>query len=246
MKNTSLPIGFEKLKTEKPYINLGKLPEGEHKFRIVSRPIAGWIDWMDRKPCRFRPEDKPKSSFDPEKQVKPFWAMHVWDYSREGLFVMEVTQKGIQKSLESYAINEDWGDLTSYDIKIKKEGSGIETEYTVIPVPHKPLPKNAQEAVEGSKIRLEALYEGKDPWADLEPSGEELDHKHLSKEQWDKLISFLSQLESEKIEEFICKRAGIQSVNDLPQDKFEGVIAYLEKQVEIKNSKGGERDSGAA
>lgn len=241
MKNLSLPAGFEKLKSEKPYINLGKLPEGEHKFRIVGRPIAGWIDWMDRKPCRFRPEDKPKSSFDPAKPVKPFWAMHVWDYNREGLFIMEVTQNGIRKSLEEYATNEDWGDLTSYDIKIKKEGSGIETEYTVIPVPHKPLPKNAQEALETSKIRLEALYEGKDPWKDLEAS-EEPASKYLSLEQWESMNVLLKQLEAEKLEDFICKRAGIEHVRELPQDKYEGVMEYLEKQVAIKNSKGGSRE----
>lgn len=232
MKNTSLPVGFEKLKTEKPYINLGKLPEGEHKFRIVDRPIAGWIDWMDRKPCRFKPEDKPKSSFDPSKPVKPFWAMHVWDYAREGLFVMEVTQNGIRKSLEDYATNEDWGDLTSFDIKIKKEGSGIDTKYTVIPIPHKPLPKNIQEAVKGCKIRLEALYDGKDPWNDLEES-EHLE-KSLTSSQVSHLHDLLNQLEREKIEEFVCKRASIASIEELDPDKFDGVVDYLNKQIEIK------------
>ncbi len=52
-----LPIGFEKLRTEKPYINISKLTEGEHRYRIVGRPIAGWVDWKDKKPYRFKPEN---------------------------------------------------------------------------------------------------------------------------------------------------------------------------------------------
>lgn len=233
MKNTSLPIGFEKLRTEKPYINLGKLPEGEHRFRIVDRPIAGWIDWMENKPCRFRPEDKPRSSFDPNRPVKAFWAMHVWDYARDGLYIMEITQNGIRKALESYAINEDWGDLTSFDIKIKKEGTGIETEYTVIPVPHKPLSDKIKEAIVEKKIRLEALYEGKDPWNDLEP---EEKVPGLSEDQIKQIKDLLLTFGDENLEKFICHRASVERVEDLPPEKFNGVIEYLNQN--IKNQKG--------
>lgn len=168
MSNNSLPFGFDQLKTEKPYINLGKLSEGEHKFRIVQRPIAGWIDWLDRKPHRFRPENKPKTPFDPARPVKPFWAVHVWDYQKEGLFVMEITQNGIRRALEMLALNEDWGDLTSFDFKIKKEGVGIDTSYSVIPIPPRPISEAIKKELQRTKIRLEALYEGKDPWSDLD------------------------------------------------------------------------------
>lgn len=233
MKNSNLPMGFEKLRPPSAYVNLGKLPEGEFKFRIVGRPIAGWLDWKDKKPYRFRPDEKPASSFDPDKPIKSFWAMHVWDYTKGDLCIMEVTQNSIKKALEEYAMSEDWGDLTSYDIKIKKEGSGIETKYSVMPVPHKALPKDIQEAVKGSKIRLEALYEGKDPWTDLEgPVGAS---DELSEDQCAWLDSLIDQLEDPSIKGFICKRAAIESIYDLPQEKFDGVIEYLEKQIAIKN-----------
>lgn len=169
MKNNSLPAGYEKIKDEKPYLRLTKLAQGEYRFRIVERPIAGWIDWIDKKPHRFRPENKPASPFDPERKIRGFWVLHVWDYLQEGLYVMEITQIGIIKALENYATSEDWGDLTSYDFKIKKEGTGMDTEYTVIPVPHKALSDKIKKVVESTKIRLEALYEGGDPWRDLEP-----------------------------------------------------------------------------
>jgi hypothetical protein len=236
MKNfNSLPSGYEKLKTEKPYINLGKLPEGEHRFRIVSRPIAGWIDWKDRKPYRFTPENKPATSFDPEKPMKAFWAMYVWDYAKEALFIMEITQSGIRKSLENYAMNEDWGDLTSYDIKIKKEGSGMETKYDVIPVPPKPLSKAIKEIVAATPIRLEALYEGKDPWIDLEPSEARVnDPEELSEEQMAKLDAAILEIDDENVEKFICKRAQVDSIYGIPKAKFDGVMEYLQKQLKEK------------
>ena len=65
------------------------------------------------------------------------------------------------------------GDLTNYDFKgVKKTGSGMETNYSVIPIPPESLSETIKEALECSKVRLEALYEGKDPWTDLEaPEG---------------------------------------------------------------------------
>lgn len=161
-----LPEGFETLQAPKSYINLSKLPEGEFKYRIVQRPIAGWIDWLDKKPCRYRPDEKPAKSFDPEKPMKAFWSCYVWDYAQEGLFIMEVSQMGVIKALTDLGRNEDWGDFTDYDIKIKKEGSGKETKYSVMPCPHKPLGKHIEMAIAERPVNLDALYEGGDPWND--------------------------------------------------------------------------------
>lgn len=159
-----LPLGYEELQTSNNYISLSKLPEGEHRFRIVQRPIAGWVDWKEKKPYRYRPNARPSSSFDPEKPMKPFWACYVWDYSRDGLFMVEVTQSSILKALTQYAKDEEWGDFTTYDIKIIKEGSGMETKYHVSPVPHKPMRDDILKALKATPINLEALYDGKDPW----------------------------------------------------------------------------------
>ena len=163
-----LPKGDENLKTGKAYLKLSQLKDGENKLRLVQQPIAGWIDWNEKKPVRSRPENKPKKSFDPAKPFKAFWACYVWDYSQEGLYVMEITQGGVLNDLRTFAKDEDWGDLTGYDIKITKKGSGIETKYTLTPLPHKPMPLPAAEALKYSPVRLEALYDGGDPWTDLE------------------------------------------------------------------------------
>lgn len=162
-----LPDGFEELKMDKSYINISKLPEGEHKMRIVMRPIAGWVDWKDKKPFRYRPNEKPSSSFDLEKPIKPFWACYVWDYSKEALFIMEIVQMSLLKGLTNLGKDPDWGDFTTYDIKIKKEGNGQTSKYFINPVPHKKMSDKIKQALADRPVCLEALYAGKDPWTDF-------------------------------------------------------------------------------
>lgn len=225
----SLPLGFEKLKTEKPYVNISKLAEGEHRFRIVQRPIAGWIDWKDKKPHRYKPENKPVKSFNPEEPMRPFWAMHVWDYAKEGLYVMEITQNGIRKALENLAMNEEWGDLTSFDFKIKKEGIGKESKYSVIPIPPKPLSSKIKEAIKDTKIRLEALYEGKDPWNDLE---EEIESKaSLTDEQIAKIDSLLSEIDDLEYLQKLNDWLEVEVIYEMNPKHFNTTVNSLEKKI---------------
>lgn len=164
MKYDFLPLGFEELETKKAYTRLSQFRDGENRIRIVMRPIAGWLDWNGNKPVRTRPNEKPKASVNPDKPLKAFWTMYIWDYQLEKLFVLEITQGGVLKALTTLAKDQDWGDLTGYDLKIKKEGSGKDTRYTVTPLPHKDLAPNVLESLKASPVYLEALYEGKDPW----------------------------------------------------------------------------------
>lgn len=166
-----LPDGYESLKIEKPYWKMSQMKEGDNRLRIVSKPIAGWIDWKDGKPLRYRPGKQPSKSVDAAKPMRPFWCMHVWDYAREGLFILEMTQNSILKTLESLAKDPDWGDFVDYDIKIKKLGAGKDTKYSVTPLPHKTFSEAIQKAMKETPIRLEALYDGGDPWKDLDPTG---------------------------------------------------------------------------
>jgi hypothetical protein len=159
-----LPDGFESLRTERPYWKMSQMQEGDNKIRIVQRPIAGWVDWIDNKPLRTRPEDKPTKSYDPDKPMKAFWACYVWDYSRRGLFILEITQASIIKALMGFGKDEDWGDFTKYDLKIKKEGTGKETRYSITPLPHKEFQQEITEALKKAPVKLENLYSNGDPW----------------------------------------------------------------------------------
>lgn len=237
MLNNSLPIGYENLKTEKNYIKISKLSDGEHKFRIVSRPIAGWIDWLDKKPFRYRPSEKPKDSFDPTKKVKFFWTLYVWDYQQEDLYIMEITQIGIIRALENYALNEDWGDLTTFDFKIKKEGSGMDTEYTVIPVPHKPLSDKISKELSSKKVRLEALYEGKDPWSDLDLSSELFGNSgELTEKQLQKLNKLINELDDQEYVSTLEDFMNVASLDCILSKEYERTLRCLEEKIKERNN----------
>jgi hypothetical protein len=158
-----LPEGFDKIKTTRPYWKMSEMKDGDNKFRIVCRPIAGWVDWEGTKPIRYLPENKP-TPVNADKPAKPFWSCYVWDYAREGLYILEITQSTILKALVNYAQDEDWGDFTKYDFKLRKEGSGKDSKYFLSPLPHKEMNEKIRKALEAAPVRLEALYEGRDPW----------------------------------------------------------------------------------
>lgn len=153
--------------------NYMKLQEGENRIRILSKPILGWEDWEDKKPVRYRLNEKPAKSIDPKKPVKHFWAFIVFNCNAEEIQIMQVTQATIRKSLEALCKDKDWGDPYFYDIKINKSGEGVDTEYTVNPVPHKPVDPYIVKCFNEKKCNLEALFMNADPfsseWKDYTP-----------------------------------------------------------------------------
>lgn len=159
-----LPDDYEAPKpTNQLYL---KLQDGENRIRILSRPIVGWEDWNEeRKPVRYKMNEKPAKPFDASKPMKHFWAFIVWNCNESQIQIMHITQATIRSCLESLSKDSDWGSPFEYDIKINKKGEKMETEYTVNPVPHKPVSQEILKAFKDRPIQLEALYEGLDPFA---------------------------------------------------------------------------------
>ena len=48
---------------------------------------------------------------------------------------------------------------------VTKEGDKLETKYTVMPSPQKPLDEGIQQLYKDMKINLDALYDGADPFS---------------------------------------------------------------------------------
>lgn len=161
-KPAFLPEGYEAPKSNGGYM---KLQEGENRIRILSQPIIGWEDWKDNKPIRYRMADKPVKSVDPRKAVRHFWAFIVWNYSEQQIQVLHLTQSGIRSAIEALCKDSDWGAPYTYDLKIVKNGKGMETEYVVNPVPHKPISKEIKDAFMDKPCNLEALFDNLDPFA---------------------------------------------------------------------------------
>ena len=169
MADNALPDNYEVPQKSGNYM---KLLDGENKFRFLTPAILGWETWQDlpdgsRKPIR-QPLDKPFDVSQVEdgdpRNIKHFWAMVVWNYKEEKVQILEITQKGIQKSLRALEKSKDWGSLLGYDILVTKEGQKLETEYHVNPVPPKALSKDITEAFEATDIELEKLFKGEDPF----------------------------------------------------------------------------------
>lgn len=156
-----LPTDYQAPKTSNHYM---KFVEGENKFRILSAPVLGWEDWNDKKPVRYRLDQKPAKSIDPKKPVKHFWAMIIWNYTAEEIQVLHVTQASIRKAIEALCSDADWGAPYFYDIKVVKSGENLETEYTVNPLPHKPLPPHIKDLFNERRCNLDALFTNDDPF----------------------------------------------------------------------------------
>lgn len=161
MSNDFLPQEYDVPVSASGYM---KLQNGENRFRILSKPIIGWLDWKDKKPLRFRINEKPAKPVDPEKKIKHFWAFVVWDYADSKLKILEITQSTIQSAIQALSKDADWGTPFAYDIKIIRTGDNLETKYAVNPVPHKSAPAEAKEAYLSTPVDLEALFAGEDPF----------------------------------------------------------------------------------
>jgi len=159
MGNDFLPQGYEPPVSGSRYM---KFEEGSNKFRVMSSAIVGWEDWDNKTPVRTK--EKPEYSIDPARPVKHFWAFVVWNYQIEEIQILEITQAGIQKAIRGFVENADWGDPKEYDIIVSRIGKGLETEYSVMPAPHKPVPEKAKEMYGEQKIDLNKLYENGDPF----------------------------------------------------------------------------------
>lgn len=148
-----------------------KWQQGDNRFRIMGKPIVGWEWWIDiedgkRKPIRVHKEDQINISEVPEPdKVKHFWAMVVWDYESKGFKILEITQKGIQKTITNLSRDKDWGSPFDYDIVVNKTGEKMETEYQTTPKPKKVLDETILKAYKALQVNLEALYDGEDPFA---------------------------------------------------------------------------------
>lgn len=153
-----LPPNYEAPKTEGNYF---KFKKGSNTFRILSPAIVGYEYWnKDNKPVRsVEPWEERPEDMKADGTVKYFMAFVVWNYDAKKAQILEITQKTIREAIEGLAMNKKWGDPSKYDIVVEAKGDGLEREYSVLPEPHSEAPK-----VDISKINLEALFSGADPF----------------------------------------------------------------------------------
>lgn len=165
-KDEFLPSDYEIPDSSTGYM---KFEEGENRFRVLSSAIIGWESWVkdkegNRRPKRWRMEEQiPAEEIGDDP--KHFWAFVVWNYKTERVQILEITQKGIMRSIKALTKNEKWGDPKNYDIVVTRTGKTMQdTEYQVTPDPKEDLDKGIKKFYEDLEIDLEALYRGEDPF----------------------------------------------------------------------------------
>ncbi len=226
-----------------------KLQDGENKFRILSQPILGWEDWHEKKPIRFRFDDKPTKPFDPKKPVKHFWSMIVWNHTEEEIQILHLTQASIRASIEALCNDSDWGAPYFYDLKIIRKGEGLETEYMVNPLPHKKLSPHIIERFHERPINLDAMFDNQDPFSkenhvftdgifseeDLSSSVGSIKNSSISDIEVEDLMNILDECQigyKEWVLNSLKKVHKVNSVDELSQDVYQQIRSAAMKNME--------------
>ena len=180
--NDFLPKGYETPEIPSHYM---ELEEGQNTFRILSRAIVGYEWWVDgengRKPVRVRTADEVpeevKNAVENRARAKHFWAFTVYNYQTKSIQVLEIKQQTIMRAIEAFLKNPKWGNPQRYDLIIEKVKTGSrdwDVEYSVIPEPPTQLDAGIAELAKMVPVRLEAMYEGEDPFAVTDEAGEKV------------------------------------------------------------------------
>ena len=91
----------------------------------------------------------------------------MWNYEADEVQLCEISQKSLIKAFDEIANTEEYDDFDAIDFTIAKEGSGLETRYTLTPLPVK---KDAKEKLEQAwnvaknTISMEKYIAGEPPF----------------------------------------------------------------------------------
>lgn len=140
------------------YLNPGKIAAGSSvRFCLLSdEPLEMYELWGEgpdgkAKPFRFASEPSPddialslgefsrrtnREGTGPEP-IKFCLALPVYNFEASQVQVLQLSQKSIIRELDSISQMSDYEDITSIDFILGKEGSGLNTEYKLTPVPRK-------------------------------------------------------------------------------------------------------------
>lgn len=161
---TFLKKGYKLPEQESSYM---RLEEGDNTFRVLSSAITGWEWWVEvegkRKPMRVKSQKEVPVE---HAEAKHFWSFVVFNRNKEQVQILELTQRTIMTAIERLVANEKWGDPKEYDINVSRSGKELDTSYTTMPEPKEELDEGVVQMYKDMDIKLEALFEGKDPFKD--------------------------------------------------------------------------------
>ena len=145
-----------------------KIEEGnQNRVRIIcDKPLVGHVQWtQDKKPVRWRLGDpRPEANYEEGTKPRVFVACAVWNYEERATQVWEITQRTLQDALDALTKDADFGHPANYDLKITRQGKGLDTTYSMIPMPGEQN-DDVVNAIAELRVNLDALLDGTDPFA---------------------------------------------------------------------------------
>ena len=138
-----------------------KLVEGITRIRICSEIIPIWteFDRANKKATKYLSEELAAEHPEAKKRYG-FWCIDRTD----GKIRMAEMGISVMKQIQTLALDPDYNvesDIFPYDVKVLKEGSGMETSYSVTPSPATPLTPEEQALIVGLE-GVESFF-GKQP-----------------------------------------------------------------------------------
>lgn len=142
--------------------NYFKPQDGDNRVRVLTNFEIGWQYWtLDNKPVRLREQPKTMPTNvrvnENGSWIKEIWLSVVWDYETRKVAIWEITQASIKDAIFTYEKDADYGDVKKYDLKISKKGQKLDTKYSIVAAPMKPLEAHVLEAFENSDLTVESL-----------------------------------------------------------------------------------------
>ena len=171
------------------YLSPSKIASGSSvRFALLSdEPLEFYECWGEgpdgkAKPFRFAQEPSPddialelgdftrrqnREGTGPEA-IKFALALPVYNYDASEVQILSLTQKSIIRELDAVSQTEDYADITATDFTLGKDGSGLNTEYKLMPVPRRKgadaTIAAAWEEAKSSGFALERLLVGGNPF----------------------------------------------------------------------------------
>jgi hypothetical protein len=161
------------------YLNPGKIAAGSAvRFCLLSEePLEFYECWGEgadgkAKPFRFDSEPSPDDIALAMGDFKRRMNREGNNFEAAQVQVLQLSQKSIIRELDAVSQMEDYSDILAIDFLLGKEGSGLNTEYKLTPVPRK---KGADKAIaeaweetRSAGFDLSRLLEGADPFKPAE------------------------------------------------------------------------------
>lgn len=140
--------------TQNDFMNL---KEGNNVVRVFTNPYQFYVAWVkdtsgSSRKIRSAIENCPLVRAGHKLQAR--WYLGVIDRKSGQPKILEISTQ-VFTAIKNYVSDPDWGDITQYDINIKRGPKGTQPLYVVLPKPRKPMTDEEKLGIANFKERVD-------------------------------------------------------------------------------------------